>query len=108
MLRHHETVLACLRRNGFSVALAAHALSAIDAYVYGFVLTELNLPFGAGESAEEFVTAIRELLLADKYPHLVEMIGEQVLGKDYAYSDEFAFGLELLLDGLERHLGHRP
>ncbi|MCU7370161.1 TetR/AcrR family transcriptional regulator C-terminal domain-containing protein [Paucibacter sp. O1-1] len=108
LLRHHETVLACLRRNGFSVALAAHAFSVIDAYVYGFVLTELNLPFGAGESAEDFVTAIRELLPADKYPHLVEMIGEQVLGKDYAYSDEFAFGLELRLDGLERHLGRRP
>lgn len=108
LLRHHETVLACLRGNGFSVALATHAFSAIDAYVYGFVLTELNLPFAAGESADDFVAEIRELLPADKYPHLVEMISEQVVGKDYAYSDEFAFGLELVLDGLERHLGRRP
>lgn len=108
LLRHHETVLACLRNNGFPVALAMHAFSAIDAYVYGFVLTELNLPFGTGENAEEFVAEIRELLPADKYPHLVEMISEQVLGKDYAYGDEFAFGLELLLDGLERHLGRQP
>lgn len=108
LLRHHETVLACLRRNGFPVALATHAFSAIDAYVYGFVLTELNLPFGASDNAEEFVAEIRELLPADKYPHLVEMISEQVIGRDYAYGDEFAFGLELLLDGLERHLGRQP
>ena len=49
LLRHHDTVLGCLRRNGFSVALAAHAFSVIDAYVYGFVLTEVNLPFSPGE-----------------------------------------------------------
>ena len=108
LLRHHESVLACLRRNGFSVALAAHAFSAIDAYVYGFVLTELNLPFAAGESAEDFVTEIQALLPADRYPHLVEMVTEQVIGKDYAYGDEFEFGLELLLDGLARHLAGRP
>ena len=105
LLRHHETVLACLRHNGFSVALAAHAFSAIDAYVYGFVLTELSLPFGDG--ADAFVAEIKDLLPANEYPHLVEMITEQVVGKDYAYGDEFAFGLELVLDGLERHLA-RP
>ena len=51
-------MLGCLRGNGFSVALAAHAFSAIDAYVYGFVLTELNLPFEPGEGADEFVAEI--------------------------------------------------
>lgn len=100
LLRHHESVLANLRAHGFSIALAAHAFSAIDAYVYGFVLTELNLPFAEGETAEEFVGAI-EHLLAD-YPHMVAMIEAQVKGKSYAYADEFAYGLDLILDGLER------
>lgn len=104
LLAHHEAVLACLRRNGFGVSLAAHAFSAIDAYVYGFVLTELNLPFEAGEGAEQFVDGIRHLIPADRYPHMVEMITEQVLGKDYDYADEFGYGLELILDGLERRL----
>jgi AcrR family transcriptional regulator len=53
LLRHHDRVLGCLRRSGFSIALAAHAFSAIDAYVYGFVLTELNLPFEADEGADD-------------------------------------------------------
>ncbi len=104
LLRHHDTVLGNLRSNGFPVALASHAFSAIDAYVYGFVLTELNLPIEAGESAEQFVDSIRELLPAERYPYLVEMITDQVAGKDYRYADEFEFGLALVLDSLERHL----
>ena len=104
LLRHHDRVLASLRENGFSVALAAHAFSAIASYVYGFVLTELNLPFEAGEDAEGFVEVIRQFLAPDEYPHLVELIQEQVVGAAYAYGDEFEFGLDLILDGLERQL----
>jgi AcrR family transcriptional regulator len=100
LLRHHDTVLGCLRRNGFTVQLAAHAFSAIDAYVYGFVLTELNLPFDADDGAEGFVDEIRDLLPPDEYPYLVEMITEQVVGRNYAYADEFDFGLDLILDRL--------
>lgn len=104
VLRHHDAVLGCLRADGFSVPLAAHAFSVLDAYVYGFVLTELNLPFDADEGAEGFVDEIREVLDPDRYPHLVEMIAEQVTGHDYSYGDEFAFGLDLILDSIERHL----
>src|SRR5579871_351945 len=35
-LQHHDAVLACLRNQGFSIALAAHAYSVIDSYIYGF------------------------------------------------------------------------
>lgn len=49
--------------------------------------------------------AIGELLPAEEYPHLVEMITEQVVGKAHAYGDEFEFGLQLVLDGLEHRLG---
>jgi AcrR family transcriptional regulator len=103
LLRHHDAVLGCLRRGGFSVALAAHAFSVIDAYVHGFVLTELNLPFEPGEATEEFVETLA--LPVDDYPHLTEMITEQVRGREYAYADEFTYGLELILDGLEERLG---
>ncbi|GIH81402.1 TetR/AcrR family transcriptional regulator [Planobispora longispora] len=104
LLRHHDTVLGCLRRNGFSVALAAHAFSAIDAYVYGFVLTELNLPFEAGEGVDEFVDQLRRRVPLDDYPHLAEMITEQVVNRSYDYADEFEFGLDLILDSLQARL----
>jgi AcrR family transcriptional regulator len=103
LLRHHEAVLGCLRGNGFPIALAIHAFSAVDAYVFGFVLSELNLPMEPGESAEEFVKEIA--LPTDTYPHLSEMLTEQVMGKNFSYADEFDYGLELILDGLEERLG---
>jgi AcrR family transcriptional regulator len=100
LLRHHETVLGSLRLGGFPVPLATHAFSLIDAYVYGFVLTELNLPTEAEEDMASFVADIA----LDDYPHLAEMVAEQVAGKDFAYGDEFEFGLELILDGLAERL----
>ncbi|QBJ97307.1 TetR/AcrR family transcriptional regulator [Rhodococcus sp. ABRD24] len=102
LLRHHDSVLGCLRRNGFPVALAAHAFSVLDAYVYGFVLTELNLPMGPAEQTEEFVHELE--IPADTYPYLAEMVQEMVIGKDYAYGNEFDYGLELILAELDDRL----
>jgi AcrR family transcriptional regulator len=99
-LGQHDAVIGCLRAAGFSVAQAAHAFSVLDAYTYGFVLTEVNLPFEPGESTEDFVDALGGVL--DAYPHLAEMVAEQVSGRDYAYADEFDYGLSLVLDGLEQ------
>jgi AcrR family transcriptional regulator len=102
LLRHHDAVLGCLRADGFSLPLAASAFSALDAYVFGFVLTEASLPFTAEEGPDGFMAEIEDLLPADEYPHLAEMVAEQVLAGGYAYGDEFDPGLELVLDGLER------
>jgi hypothetical protein len=51
-------MLGCLRSNGFSVALAAHAFSVLDAYVFGFVLTEVNLPMTVDEPADDFIAEL--------------------------------------------------
>jgi AcrR family transcriptional regulator len=101
-LRHHDAVLGCLRGAGFSVELAAHAFAALDSYVYGFALQERNLPFEAGEQTAELAEAILAQLPADEYPHLVELTVDHVLQPGYDFGNEFAFGLDLVLDGLER------
>ncbi|GAB3262035.1 TetR/AcrR family transcriptional regulator C-terminal domain-containing protein [Alteromonas gracilis] len=101
-LAHHDAVLGNLRGNGFDLRLAAHAFSVLDAYVYGFVLTELNLPMQPGDATEEFVADLRPLL--ESHPHLGEMTLELVAGQDYAYADEFQPGLDLILDGLQQRL----
>jgi AcrR family transcriptional regulator len=103
LLAHHDAVLGSLLRGGFDIAMAGHAFSAIDAYVYGFVLTEQTLPFEAG-GAEEFAGEMEAFIPADRYPHLATMLHERVLGHGYDFGDEFEFGLELILDGLERRL----
>ncbi|KZF14050.1 TetR/AcrR family transcriptional regulator C-terminal domain-containing protein, partial [Rhodococcus sp. EPR-134] len=41
-LRHHDAVIGTLRAADFPVALAAHAFSIMDAYIYGFVLQEVS------------------------------------------------------------------
>lgn len=38
------------------------------------------------------------------FPHLTELTLQHVLKPGYAYGNEFAFGLELILDALEREL----
>ena len=40
--------------------------------------------------------------LAGEYPHLAEMITEHAMKPGYDYAREFEFGLDLILDGLER------
>ena len=42
-----------------------------------------------------------EAVLAD-YPHLVEVVGGYVAKAGYDYATEFLFGLDLILDGLDR------
>jgi AcrR family transcriptional regulator len=104
LLAHHESVLACLRAEGFSLELASHAFSALDAYVYGFVLTEVNLPFAADGDVDGFAAEIEQFLPEDRYPNMAEMLRTQVMGQDYAYGDEFGFGLDLILDQIGAHL----
>ena len=101
-LRHHDAVLGRLRAAGFSVEMAAHAYSALDSYIYGFALTKMNLPFESGEKVAEVAETMLEPFRVNQYPNLVEFITEHALRPGYDYGDEFEYGLDLILDGLER------
>jgi AcrR family transcriptional regulator len=104
-LRHHDAVIGSLRGGGFSVAMAAHAFSVLDSYIYGFALQEANLPFDTGEETAELAQAILAQFPADEYPHLTELTVEHVLQPGYDYGNEYAFGLDLILDGLAHARG---
>jgi AcrR family transcriptional regulator len=101
-LRHHEAVLACLRRAGFSIAGAARAFSLLDSYTYGFVMQELALPFRTAEELGAMAEVMLTQLPAAEFPYFTEMIVKHVVQPGYAYAKEFELGLELVLDGLER------
>jgi len=103
-VRHHDAVLGVLRNAGFPVELAAHAYSLLDAYIYGFALQETSLPFSTPEETAEVAQSIMAEFPADQYPHLAEIAIEHVLKPGYDYGNEYAFGLELILDGLDRAL----
>lgn len=106
-LLHHDAVLGSLRKGGFSIVLTAHAYSLIDAYLYGFVMQELQLPFDTEDSkdTQEVARAIFEKIPEGALPNMVEFTMKHVFKPGYSYAKEFDFGLELILDGLERLKG---
>jgi AcrR family transcriptional regulator len=101
-LRHHDAVIGRLRAAGFDMATTAHAYSALDAYIYGFALTKLNLPFQGGPDVAETAERMLEPLPVNEYPNLVEFITQHAMQPGYDFGDEFEIGLDLILDGLER------
>ncbi len=104
LLRHHDAVIGCLRGGGFSLDLAAQAFSVIDAYVYGFALTERNLPFdpGGGGESRDFIAQIMPVLAP--YPHVADLVRHQTSSGDYSFSTQFDQGLDIILDELGRRL----
>lgn len=101
-LRHHDSVIGCLREAGFSIEMAIHAYSALDSYIYGFALQEKSLPFDTSDQVGEVAEIILSQFPADEYPYLAESVVEHITKSGWEYSDEFQFGLDLILDGLEK------
>ena len=97
---HHDATMGCLREGGFPFRDAVHAYSVLDSYTYGFALQEQTIPFETpDESADMAQVTVGDQ--GDAYPYLAEVVVE--LGKrGYDYTEEFGFGLDLILDGLER------
>jgi hypothetical protein len=100
----HNAVLGCLRAAGFSLEMTVHAYSVQDSYIYGFALQESDM---SSETAEDFAAeAQRQMLeyqaVLKDYPHLVEVVGGHVAKAGYDYASEFLFGLDLILDGLDK------
>jgi AcrR family transcriptional regulator len=100
-LRHHDAVLGVLREAGFTLPMAAHAVSLIDSYIGGFVLQEANLPVTTPDDVEEVAGSILQHLPADELPYLTEMIVDHALRPGYDHTSEFGYGLDLILDALE-------
>jgi len=101
-LQHHDAVIGALREGGFSLPMTAHAYSVLDGYIYGFALTHTNLPFETSQETAELAQDIMGRFSAHQYPHLTELTVKHVLQPGYDYVKEFEFGLDLILDGLER------
>ncbi len=97
---HHNATMGCLREAGFPFREAVHAYNLLDSFTYGFALQEQTIPFESPEESGEVAkTTVGER--GDEFPYLAEVVQE--LGvRGYDYTEEFEFGLEFILDGLER------
>ncbi len=102
MLRYVDATWGCMRAAGFSVAHTDEAVSALDSHLYGYTLQRLLFPIDPSAYAD---TASDYLQTLDPtmYPHISEM-GQAVIDGVYDGNNQFTFGLDLILDGLERLL----
>lgn len=102
MLRYIDATHGCLHGAGFDHATADHARNVMDSHIHGFTLQELHFPV----AREDYASAARAFLPQlppERYPHMHAIALEIIEGR-YDGVNRFAFGLELLLDGLARLL----
>jgi AcrR family transcriptional regulator len=100
MLGYIDATLATLREAGFSWHETDRAWNTIDNYIYGFAVQQQHFPVNPDEYASA-AAAYLPMLPADLYPYMHELSARVADGSHDGTLD-FAFGLELILDGLER------
>jgi AcrR family transcriptional regulator len=100
MLRYIDATLGTLREAGFSWQEADRAWNTMDNYIYGFTLQQHNFPVNPDDYASA-AAAYLPMLPADQYPYMHEL-SARVADRSHDGTHDFGFGLEVLLDGLER------
>ncbi|MGY1710059.1 TetR/AcrR family transcriptional regulator [Geodermatophilus sp. SYSU D00758] len=100
----YDGLLGVLRAGGFSYDLAHHALHALGSRALSFT-QELFVPEDPAAGGAEATALVAAL--ADRFPHVAGMVAEVAHGTEGALGwcddqAEFEFGLDVLLDGLER------
>lgn len=99
-LGYYDRVLGSLSSAGFDSRLAMRGFSILDAYIYGFIFQEQSLAFDDEESLQEVGTDLLRQM-AEAYPNLTAATRD-AMGEGYDYAEEFRFGLDLIIDALER------
>ena len=105
MLHYVDDTLGCLLKAGFSLSEADYAWNAMDSYIYGFTLQELNFPFEAEEYAEVAKSYVA-MIPPEEYPNL-NALTHEVIAKRHLGIQDFSFGFSMVLDGLEKLLTGR-
>ncbi|MCW7459514.1 TetR/AcrR family transcriptional regulator [Leptospira bandrabouensis] len=100
MMTYFDTTLGCLHAAGFSLQTADHIINTIDSHIYGFILQELNFPIDPNDFAKQAESFMPQLELSP-FSHITNL-GKEVVSGKYNGIHDFAFGLNLILDGLEK------
>jgi AcrR family transcriptional regulator len=103
-LHYFDWMVGTLRRSGFTMEMTARAFSVLDSYIYGFGRQQLNMSAGPDVDPEEVKRAFLQGIPAEEYPNLREMVAEYAMNASHDESADFEFGLDLILDGLQRLL----
>ena len=99
--RYMESILRCLREGGFSAEMAHHAYHALESHIVGFTLWLVGISASlAAAGDEELEGVVRSF--ETTFPYLYEHAGQHGVERGPDEPTEFEFGLDLILDGLER------
>lgn len=101
-LRYMDAMLGCLRGAGFSAEQTDLAYHALDSHIMGFTLWLVNVSAGMERFGD--VSRFFELFDTDALPHLAEHVRQHLRERRPDEQGPFEFGLELILEGLERRL----
>ena len=102
-LAYMDALLRCLREAGFSPMLTHHAYHALDSHIVGSILWAAAYA-RAARVEPDMATQALDVLPLDDYPAMAEHIEQHVSGAAARGVPTFDFGLDLILDGLERLL----
>jgi len=101
-LRHMNGILGVLRISGFSPEMTDHAYHALDSHIMGFALWVASMNLGSEEDLKAMAAEFLTTLSREELPHLAEHVEQHLKPSDPNDEGEFEFGLDLILDGLER------
>jgi AcrR family transcriptional regulator len=104
-MRYMESLLRTLREAGFSANMTHHAYHALDSHTIGSTLWE------AGYSSNKNLEDVAKTFVAKtikEYPYLAEHAEQHITRSKRKDVPEFEFGLDLILDGLEKIRVKRP
>ncbi len=96
--RYMDSVLATLRESGCSIELTHLGFHALDVHLLGYTIQASSfqsLPEDLGEMGSQFLRDLPEA----EFPFLAEHVRHHL---EEDSGSEFWFGLELVLDGIER------
>jgi AcrR family transcriptional regulator len=99
-----EALLRTLREAGFSADMTHHAYHALDSHITGFTLWQVSMPFETKEELVDLAEGFLKEIPADEYPYVIEHAEQHIAPSSPDGKTEFEFGLDLILDGLERLL----
>jgi AcrR family transcriptional regulator len=101
-MQYMNALLGCLREAGFSAEMTDLAYHALESHIMGFTLWVVGMNLGTDEDVASLATDFLRDFPGDRLPHLAEHIEQHIKPRSPDDPGAFAFGLDLILDGLER------
>jgi AcrR family transcriptional regulator len=102
-LEFMNALLSALRNAGFSADTTYHAYHVIDAHIIGFSLWQSTHDFAMPEEmTDDLLTTLKRIVPPENYPHLWEHGMQHLNEPALAQVSAFEYGLDLLLESLER------